>query len=68
HRREELLHRAGQRHRRTRGALSATRAPRTSLLRSRLRPQPDGTLGGAPEARQPGRWRARSALQARHLV
>ena len=38
--------------------------PRAARLRARLRPQPDGTLGGAAQARQHGRGRAAGARGA----
>ncbi len=73
-RREELLDRAGGGDRRARAPLPAPRPARAALLRSRLWPQPDGALGRAGQAREPGHrgrlacgpsWASRDRARAR---
>ena len=45
--------------------LSSSRAARAAGVRARLRPEPDGALGGEAEAAEPGRGRADRARRDR---
>ena len=64
HRREELLRRNARGRGRARAAVPEARAGRAAVVRARLRPEPDGALGGAAEAGEHGGGSGEGATRA----